>query len=193
MKKLSRGELYSLENYAGVRPEFRRRVMEHKKRRQVAVGPNATLHFEDRLTMQYQIQEMLRVERVFEAAGIEEELAAYNPLIPDGRNWKATLMIEYPEVEERRERLAMLRGVEEMTYVQVTGFHKVFPFANEDLARDNGQKTSSVHFMRFELTPDMIRAVKAGAAVAMGIEHPHYHHRADVLPQVREALARDLD
>jgi hypothetical protein len=167
--------------------------MEHKKQRQVAVGPNATLHFEDRLTMQYQVQEMLRAERIFDAAGIQEELEAYNPLIPDGSNWKVTLMIEFPDPDERRERLASLHGVEEVTYVQVHGFEKVYPVANEDLERSNAQKTSSVHFMRFELSPEMVRAVKEGADVAVGVEHPRYDHRVDALsPGIRDALAADL-
>jgi hypothetical protein len=139
MQKLTRDDLYSLERYAMIRADFRREVMAHKKNRQVAVGPNAFLHFEDRLTMQYQIQEMLRVERVFEPAGVDEELAAYNPLVPDGSNWKATLMIEFPDAEARREQLGELRGIEDMTYVQISGFDKVFPIANEDMARDNGQ------------------------------------------------------
>lgn len=194
MEKLTPQDLYSLERYAQVRAAFRERVITHKRRRQVPVGPNLTLHFEDRLTMQYQVQEMLRVERIFEPDAIEEELAAYNPLIPDGRNWKATLMIEYPEVEERRERLAALRGIEQATYVQVAGFEPVFPIANEDLQRDNGTKTSSVHFMRFELTPDMVRAVKGGRTLAVGVEHAQYRHRVDpVADQIRMAIAADLD
>ncbi len=194
MEKLTPQDLYSLERYAQVRPAFRERVIAHKRRRQVPVGPNLTLHFEDRLTMQYQIQEMLRVERLFEPDAIEEELAAYNPLIPDGLNWKATMMIEYPDVAERRERLAVLRGIEQATYVQVAGFEPVFPIANEDLQRDNGTKTSSVHFMRFELTPDMVRAVKGGRTLAVGVEHAQYRHRVDpVADQIRMAIAADLD
>ncbi len=194
MKKLTRQDLLSLEQYAQERPAIRERVIAHKRRRQVPVGPNLTLHFEDRLTMQYQIQEMLRVERLFEPAAIEEELAAYNPLIPDGRNWKATMMLEYPDMEERRERLVALRGIEQATYVQIAGFEPVFPVANEDLERDNGHKTSSVHFMRFELTPAMVEAVKGGTALAVGVEHAEYRHRVDpVAEQVRLAIAADLD
>ncbi|SCZ56307.1 Protein of unknown function [Thiohalomonas denitrificans] len=193
MEKLTREDLYSLERYAEMRPEFRSRVLEHKKHRQVAIGPNATLYFEDRLTMQYQIQEMLRVERIFEPEAIEEELATYNPLIPDGSNWKATFMLEYPNEEERRQSLAALRGIEKQTYVQVDGFEPVYPIANEDLERTNEEKTSSVHFMRFELTPEMVAAVKEGSAIAMGIEHPDYRYHIDsVAVPVQDALAADL-
>ncbi len=194
MKKLTREYLYSLEEYAQVRPEFRAKVMAHKQNRQVPVGPNATLYFEDRLTMQYQVQEMLRAERIFERAGIEEELEAYNPLIPDGSNWKVTFMIEYPDVEERREKLAKLHGIEEKTWVQVAGFDKVFPIANEDLERTTEEKTSSVHFLRFELTPEMCAAAKSGAGIAIGIDHPEYAHTVDaVAAPVRDSLAADLD
>ncbi len=194
MDKLTRDDLYSLERYAEVRPNFRARVMAHKKRRQLAIGPNATLYFEDRLTMQYQVQEMLRAERIFEAPGIEEELAAYNPLIPDGSNWKATFMLEFPDVEERRRKLAKLHGVEESTYVQLDGFEPVFPVANEDLERSNAEKTSSVHFLRFELTPEMVGALKDGANLAAGIDHPVYAQRIESVPaEVRDALVADLE
>lgn len=194
MEKLSRQDLLSLECYSEERPRFRARVMEHKKYRQVPVGPNATLYFEDRLTIQYQIQEMLRVERIFEAAGIEEELAAYNPLIPDGSNWKATFMLEFPNVEERRQKLAKLHGVEERTYVQVEGFEPVYAIANEDLERSNEEKTSSVHFLRFELNPGMVQALKGGKGLAAGIDHPEYSQRVEaVSPEVRAALCEDLD
>nr|WP_303903790.1 DUF3501 family protein [Thiohalomonas denitrificans] len=194
MEKLTREDLYSLERYAEMRPEFRARVLEHKKHRQVAIGPNATLYFEDRFTMQYQIQEMLRVERIFEPEAIEEELATYNPLIPDGSNWKATFMLEYPNEKERRRNLAALRGIEKQTYVQVDGFERIYPIANEDLERTNEEKTSSVHFMRFELAPEMVAGVKEGSTVAMGIEHPEYSYRLDsIAAPVRNALAADLD
>jgi len=194
MKKLTREDLYSLEQYAEARADFRAKVLAHKKHRKVAIGPNASLYFEDRLTMQYQIQEMLRVERIFEARGIEEELAAYNPLIPDGSNWKATFMLEFPDADERRRKLAALQGIEEKTYVQVEGFDPVYPIANEDLDRTTEDKTSSVHFMRFELTPEMSIAVKDGSAIAMGIEHPEYDYRVDPIDApVRDALAADLD
>jgi hypothetical protein len=167
--------------------------MAHKKNRQVRIGPSATLYFEDRLTMQYQVQEMLRVERIFEAAGINEELEAYNPLIPDGSNWKATLMLEFPDAEERRVALQRLRGIENHVWVQVADFDRVRPIADEDLEREDASKTSSVHFLRFELTPEMVKAVKQGAAIAMGIDHPGYRHTVEALSHaVRESLAKDL-
>jgi len=193
MGKLTRDDLYSLEKYAEIRAEFRAKVMEHKKHRQVAIGPNATLYFEDRLTMHYQVQEMLRAEKIFEAEGIQEELDAYNPLIPDGSNWKATFMIEYPDVAERQQRLAALKGIERQTWVQVKGFDKVYPIANEDLDRETEDKTSSVHFLRFELEGDMIAALKSGADLAMGIEHPEYTQVVDPVDNaVRDSLTADL-
>jgi hypothetical protein len=193
MPKLTRSDLFSLEKYAEVRPKFRAEVMAHKKNRQVQIGPNATLYFEDRLTMQYQVQEMLRVERIFEAAGINEELEAYNPLIPDGSNWKATFMLEFPDIEERRAALQRLRGIETHAWVQVADFDRVRPIADEDLEREDATKTSSVHFLRFELTPEMVKAVKQGAAIVMGIDHPEYRYTVEALPDaVRESLAKDL-
>jgi hypothetical protein len=193
MKKLTRDDLYPLEKYAELRPRFREQVMAHKQQRQVAIGPNATLYFEDRLTMQYQVQEMLRIERIFEPAGINEELASYNPLIPDGHNWKATFMVEFPDVEERREALKRLKGIERHVWARVTGFDPVRPHADEDLEREDDEKTSAVHFLRFELTPEMVRAAKQGAAIAMGIDHPAYAHKMDPLPSaVRDSLAQDL-
>lgn len=193
MSMLTRDDLYSLEQYAQMRPQFRARVMEHKKSRRVPMGPNASLYFEDRLTIQYQVQEMLRIERLFEAAEIAAELAAYTPLIPDGSNWKATFMLEYPDAEERRLWLAKLKGIERQTWVRVAGFPELYPIVNEDLPRETEEKTASVHFLRFELTPGMAAAVKAGASIAMGIEHPDYHHQiAAVEPAVRDALAADL-
>ena len=193
MQKLTRDDLYSLEKYAETRGEFRAQVMAHKKNRQVAIGPHATLYFEDRLTIQYQIQEMLRVERIFEAAGIQEELDAYNPLIPDGANLKATFMIEYADPEERQEALAKLVGIEDKVWLRVEGFDKVFPIADEDLERTTEEKTSSVHFLRFELNPEMAAAAKSGAAMAVGIEHPNYSHTVDALPgAVRDSLVADL-
>ena len=155
MKKLTRDDLYPLEKYAELRPRLRAEVMAHKQHRQVAIGPNATLYFEDRMTMQYQVQEMLRIERIFEAEGINDELAAYNPLIPDGSNWKATFMVEFPEVEERREALKRLKGVENRVWIRVAGFEPVRPHVDEDLEREDEAKTSAVHFMRFELTSEM--------------------------------------
>src|SRR3989344_26266 len=193
MKKLTRDDLYPLEKYAELRPGFRAQVMAHKQNRQVSIGPNATLYFEDRMTMQYQVQEMLRIERIFETEGINDELAAYNPLIPDGHNWKATFMVEYPEVEQRREALKRLKGVENHVWVRVAGFEPVRPIADEDLEREDEETTSSVHFLRFELTPGMAEAVRQGAAVAMGIDHPAYTHRVDPVPSAtRDSLAKDL-
>ena len=194
MKKLTRDDLWSLEEYAQKRGEFRAQVMAHKKDRQVHVGPNATLYFEDRMVMQYQIQDMLRVERIFEAEGIQEELDAYNPMIPDGCNWKATFMIEYDDVEERREALAKMVGIEDVTWVQVADFDRVFAIADEDLERETEEKTSSVHFLRFELTPPMAKAVKDGASVSVGIDHESYRHAVEPLPaNIRDSLAADLD
>jgi hypothetical protein len=194
MKKLSRDELYKLEKYAEIRNDFRRKVMDHKNNRRLPIGPNATLYFEDRLTIQYQIQEMLRIEKIFEAEGIEDELAAYNPLIPDGSNWKATFMLEYPTVDERRERLAALVGIEGSIWMQVKGFDRIVPIYNEDLERSKDDKTSSVHFMRFELTDEMVKALKDGASLAAGIEHPEYHYTVDsVADNVTRSLIEDLD
>jgi hypothetical protein len=192
MEPLTRKDLFSLEKYAEVRNDFRRRVMEHKKTRQVSVGRHATLYFEDRLTMQYQVQEMLRAERIFEAVGIQEELDAYNPLIPDGTNWKATFMVEYEDVDERREALARLIGIEDKVWVQVAGFDKVWAIADEDLEREDDVKTSSVHFLRFELSPEMVSAVRGGADFEIGIDHPEYHQQASVTAAVRDSLAGDL-
>ncbi len=185
-------DLLSLERYARERPAFRARVMAHKKTRLVALGPHASLHFEDALTMQYQVQEMLRLERIFEPELIQEELDVYNPLIPDGANWKATFMVEYPDVEERKRQLAKLIGIETAVWVQVADFSRVHPIANEDLDRQTEAKTSAVHFLRFELTPDMAAAAKAGASIRMGVDHPHYEAELTLAPQVRDALAADL-
>jgi Protein of unknown function (DUF3501) len=192
MQKLTRDDLYSLEDYAQVRGDFRAKVMAHKKLRQVPIGAHATLYFEDRLTMQYQVQEMLRVERIFEREGIEEELGAYNPLIPDGSNWKATFMIEYGNEDERREALARLIGIEARVWVQVGDQPRVWAIADEDLERTAADKTSSVHFLRFELTPEMVAAAKAGATIAAGIDHPEYRHEVVTGPGVRDALAADF-
>jgi len=193
MQKLSRDDLFTLEKYAEVRPEFRARVMAHKKNRQLPIGPNATLYFEDALTMQYQIQEMLRIERIFEASGIQEELDAYNPLIPDGSNWKATFMMEYPDEEERREQLKKLLGIERHIWAQVADFARITPVADEDLEREDEEKTASVHFLRFELTAEMAEAVKNGAPVSMGIDHPAYTHAAEpIAGNIRDSLAADL-
>jgi hypothetical protein len=193
MQKLKPEDLYSLEQYARVRSDFRRDVMNHKKNRQIAIGPNATLCFEDRLTMQYQVQEMLRIERIFEPEGIADELSAYNPLIPDGSNWKATFMVEYPDIEERRVALAKLKGVEDRVWVRVSGFDPVYAIADEDIERENADKTSSVHFLRFELSREMVRALKQGAALAAGIDHEAYRMSVDAVPRtIRDSLANDL-
>ena len=193
MDKLTRKDLYSLEEYAGKRADFRKRVLDHKKDRQVHIGPSATLYFEDRETIQYQIQEMLRVERIFEAAGIQEELDAYNPLIPDGSNWKATFMIEEPDVERRKELLARLVGVEDRVWVRIDGSEPVYAIADEDMDRETEEKTSAVHFMRFELGEEMVAAIKAGASLGMGIAHANYTHEVEpVAASVRDALLADL-
>lgn len=194
MRKIRRDELYPLEKYAEIRPEFRRRIMQHKGARRLPIGPDAALYFEDRLTVQYQIQEMLRVERIFEPEAIEEELAAYNPLIPDGRNWKATFMIEYADPDERRRRLAGLVGVEDCVWIQVDGLDRVTPVADEDMARDTEDKTSSVHFLRFELSAEMVKRLKGGASLSAGIDHRNYQYTVEPVPEdVRKALLKDLD
>ena len=192
MKKLTPGDLLTLERYARERNAFRARVMDHKRNRQLAVGPNLRWCFEDRLTIQYQVQEMLRTERIFEAEGIAEELETYNPLIPDGSNWKVTLLIEFPDPEERRRELARLKGVEDACWVEVAGEPRVFAVADEDLERENEEKTSSVHFLRFELSAAMKSALRAGAALFAGVEHPAYQHRAEVPDTIRRALIADL-
>lgn len=189
---LTRQDLYSLEEYAAVRKDFRAKVIEHKKNRRLALGEHAALYFEDKLTMQYQIQEMLRIERIFEPEGIQGELDVYNPLIPDGSNWKATFMIEYPDLEERRAALARLVGIEQKVWMQVEGYDKVHPIANEDLDRSTPDKTASVHFMRFELMPAMAAAVKEGATIRAGIDHPEYRVETVVPENVRASLAADL-
>ena len=194
MQKLTRDDLYSLEEYSEVRDEFRNQVLSHKRNRRVALGTNAALYFEDRLTMQYQVQEMLRIERIFEAEGINEELDAYNPLIPDGSNWKATFMVEFPDVEERRAMLSRLIGIEDRVFVQVDGFERVFAIADEDLDRSDEKKTSAVHFMRFELPSDQVEALKSGAAFAAGIDHKNYQVEiSPVAENIRLSLIEDLD
>src|SRR5690606_25490762 len=185
-------ELYSLEQYHKVRDEFRARVIEHKRRRQAAIGPNVTLTFEDRLTMQYQVQEMLRIERIFESDAIEEELEAYNPLIPDGSNFKATMMIEFPDVAERRQALAELTGIEDAVYVEVAGQPRIVAIADEDLERANDEKTSAVHFLRFELDDSARAALAQGAELAIGVNHPRYRHRIVASEALRNALLADL-
>jgi hypothetical protein len=192
-RKLRPEDLFSLEQYSRQRAEFRPRVIAHKRDRTLQCGPNATWCFEDRLTVQYQVQEMLRIERIFESDGIADELAAYNPLIPDGSNWKVTLLIEYTDVERRRVALAQLKGIEDRCWVRVAGHDRVYAIADEDLERENEEKTSSVHFLRFELTPAMAAAAKGGAELSIGMDHDAYRHAIDPLPQAaRDALVRDL-
>ncbi len=194
MDKLEIADLYSLEEYARQREEFRARVMAHKRHRRLHLGPHLTLCFEDRLTMQYQVQEMLRAERIFEEAGIRDELAAYNPLVPDGSNWKATLLIEYPDPAERARALERLVDIEHRVWMQVEGQVPVTAIADEDLERSTESKTSAVHFLRFELTPAMVAALKEGAGLAAGVDHPAYAQRVDAVAEVvRESLVADLD
>jgi len=193
MQKLSRDSLMTLEAYAKARKDFRAQVIAHKKPRTIHLGQHLTLIFEDDLTIRYQVQEMLRVERIFEEEGIQDELDAYNPLIPDGRNLKATMMIEYEDEAERRAALAKLRGIEDKTWIRVEGCERVYAIADEDLERETEEKTSSVHFLRFELTPEMAAAMKYGVTVAIGIDHPHYAAALDPIPApMRSSLAADL-
>ena len=193
MPKLSRDQLMTLEAYAKARPEIRAQVMAHKKDRTIALGDHLTLIFEDVLTIRYQIQEMLRVERIFEEAGIQDELDAYNPLIPDGSNWKATMLIEYPDVAERQVMLGRLKGIEDKLWVQAAGQAQIYAIADEDMERANEEKTSAVHFIRFELDTASSAAIKAGAAIAIGVEHREYTSHIGALPEpVRAALAKDM-
>jgi len=192
-QQLTHDDLYSLEKYQELRNEIRAEVMTHKKSRNLAIGPNVTMYFEDSKTIKYQIQEMLRAEKIFDAEGIQEELDTYNPLIPDGSNWKGTMMLEYVDVNERIKALANLIGIDRKTWVQVEGFDKVFAISNEDLERETEEKTSAVHFMRFELEDSMVEAAKQGAAISVGINHVNYNHTISPVPEnYREALANDL-
>lgn len=193
MKRIEIGDLMTLEAYAKARGAFRQQVINHKKLRTVALGAHVTLLFEDALTVRYQVQEMLRIERIFEEAGIRDELDAYNPLVPDGGNWKATLLIEYPDVEERRVMLEKLKGLEDRVWVQVDGHERVKAIADEDLERENEEKTSAVHFVRFELSAAMRQALAAGARLTMGVDHPAYAAAVEIAPAVRAALTRDFD
>ena len=192
MPQIAPDSLLSLEAYARERNAYRSRVIAHKKLRTVHAGEALTLIFEDEQTIRYQVQEMLRIERIFEDEGIRGELEVYNPLIPDGGNWKATMLIEYPEPEERRRRLAELKGIEDRTWVQVEGCARVYAIADEDLERENEEKTSSVHFLRFELDAAMRRALKRGAGLNVGVDHPNYRAGVTVAPAVRASLAGDL-
>lgn len=193
MEKLSRENLYSLEKYAEIRSDFRDQVMQHKQDRRVLLGDHLSLHFEDEMTMRYQVQEMLRIEKIFEAEGIEEELSAYNPMIPDGSNLKATLMIEYADPDERKVALTKLVGIEDQVWVKVGTHDKVFPIADEDLERDSQEKTSSVHFLRFELDQHMVNAAKEGKDISIGVDHAEYNYKLDPLPDnIRASLKNDF-
>lgn len=193
MNKLSHADLLKLEDYARERPSFRAKVLEHKKQRSVHLGAHITLLFEDRLTVQYQVQEMLRIERIFEHAAIADELDAYNPLIPDGRNLKATMLIEYDDVAVRKHQLEQLRGIEHMIALDVAGTTPVLAIADEDLERSNDTKTSAVHFLRFELSPAMLAAVRTSATIGFAVEHAHYRAATTLAPATRQALLADLD
>lgn len=193
MPQITRDSLMTLEAYAKARKDFRAKVMAHKKHRTLHLGENATLIFEDELTIRYQIQEMLHAERIFEEAGIEDEIAAYNPLIPDGSNWKATMMIEYTDLDERRRMLARLIGIEDKIWIKVERHPRIYAIADEDMDRENADKTSAVHFLRFELDPEMVQSVKRGARISAGADHPQYNvTHEDIDPAVRASLAEDL-
>ena len=194
MQKLTRDSLMTLEAYAKGRKDFRAKVLAHKKTRTVHLGEHVTLIFEDALTIQYQVQEMLRIEKIFEEQGIQDELDAYNPLVPDGSNLKATMMVEYEDENERRAALARLKGIEDRTFIRVEGCAPVYAIADEDLDRENEEKTSSVHFLRFELTKEMVDALKYGVALSMGVDHAHYSATLDPVPaEIRASLLKDLD
>ena len=193
MPRITRESLMTLEAYHKARPEFRRKVIAHKKRRTVPLGEHVTLLFEDELTIRYQIQEMLRIEKIFEEDGIRHELESYAPLVPDGRNFKATMLIEYEDVNQRRAALARLKGVERRIWLQVEGSPKVWPIADEDLERENDEKTSAVHFLRWELTEEMAAALKYGVSLSIGVDHPEYAATLSPVPaDTRNALAADL-
>jgi hypothetical protein len=193
MQKLTADDLLPLEVYHKERSRLRAEVLAHKRHRQAPIGPNVTLYFEDRLTMRYQVQEMLRAERIFESEAIAEELGAYNPLIPDGTNLKATMMLEYPDVAERRPALERLKGVENSVYLEVGALGRVFAYADEDLERSDETKTSAVHFLRFELDAPMRAALKGSAALTFGVDHEHYRHELLATPEMRKSLAADFD
>jgi len=194
MKKLTRGDLFSLEKYSEIRNDFRLKIMSHKKNRHLAIGPNITLYFEDNLTMHYQIQEMLRAEKIFESSAIDEELAVYNAMIPDGNNWKATLMIEFTDEEERRVALKKMLGIENNLWLKIQGFSEIYPISDEDLERSNDDKTSAVHFLRFQLDREMINGLKDGCELSAGINHPEYEYTVNPIAQnISESLISDLD
>lgn len=194
MEKLTKEKLLSLEVYDGKRDRFRAEIMEHKRNRRLKLGTNATLYFEDTATMQYQVQEMLRIERIFEEAGIQEELEAYNPLIPDGTNWKATFMLEFPDINERKGMLTRLLGIEEKVWMRVGDLDRIWPVADEDLERTDEEKTSAVHFLRFELSPEQIDALKGDADLSAGIDHENF--KVEIRPvaeNIRQSLVGDID
>lgn len=192
MSKITRDSLMTLEAYSKERNDFRVRIMAHKKIRTVHLGEHITLIFEDELTMRYQVQEMLRAEKIFEESGIQEEMDAYNPLIPDGSNWKATMMIEYEDLDERKEMLGKLIGVEEKIWAEVEGHEKVYPIADEDLVRETEVKTSAVHFLRFELSPAMIKSLKEGTGLSMGVDHAAYQMGDPIKKEIRDSLVGDF-
>ncbi len=192
MTKIARDSLLTLEAYAKARPQVKTKVIPHRRLRSVALGEHMTLQFEDETTIRYQIQEMLRIEKIFEEEGIEHEIEAYSPLIPDGSNWKATLLIEYPDEHERRRELARLIGVEGRMFVEVEGHARVYAIADEDLDRDNGEKTSAVHFLRFEFTRPLVEAIRAGGAVKLGCDHTHYPAHLSLPADTLASLAGDL-
>jgi len=189
---IKRETLLSLEAYARERASFRAKVLAHKQNRTVRLGEHVNLQFEDELTIRYQIQEMLRIERIFEDDGIQGELDAYNPLVPDGTNWKATMLIEYPDEAERKRMLAALKGIEREVWAEVEGCARVAAIADEDLERENDEKTSSVHFLRFELDAAMRERLRRGGGISVGVDHPQYRASTELAPAVRESLAADL-
>ena len=194
MKKLTRENLFSLEKYSEIRNDFRLKIMAHKKNRRLAIGPNTTLYFEDSLIMHYQIQEMLRAEKIFESSAIDDELVVYNALIPDGNNWKATFMIEFTDEEERRTALKKMLGIENNLWLKIEGFNEIHPVSDEDLERRDDNKTSAVHFLRFQLDHEMIDALKGGCQLSAGINHPEYEYTVNPIPQnISESLISDLD
>ena len=194
MKKLTRENLFSLEKYSEIRNDFRLKIMAHKKNRRLAIGPNTTLYFEDSLITRYQIQEMLRAEKIFESSAIDEELVVYNALIPDGNNWKATFMIEFTDEEERRDALKKMLGIENNLWLKIEGFNEIHPISDEDLERSDDNKTSAVHFLRFQLDHEMIDALKGGCQLSAGINHPEYKYTVNPIPQnISESLISDLD
>lgn len=194
MKKLNRNDLFSLEKYSEIRNDFRLNVINHKKNRRLPIGPNVTLYFEDYLIMHYQVQEMLRAERIFESGAIREELEVYNELIPDGDNWKATFMIEFPDEDERRLALKEMLGIEDKVWLKIDGFNEIFPISDEDLERENKNKTSAVHFLRFQLNHEMIGALKLGSQLSAGVDHPAYSYVINPIPDnIRKSLILDLD